>query len=272
MFARSTSIIFQAAICLVSLIQANAQSSGSVDWRAMKSAPPDMVNIVDVQPRPDLSTRPSGMSRSDRKLVEPDEEVKTKFHDLLDKREFSLVKLLNVNCGTDGPMMIRANACRDSIPGHGADYSFRVGRHVFPAIADLKLNGDLLIVGSVMTQGLLVSIGKVEIGTLDNSNDAIKFLADFAPAQDAAGAQHQTLLINHGMKRDELLFGASAPVVAGATYILRTIAYRTDNDGGDRREDLTVAFTVVRLDDDGNVTLIWRELRKKESPKIKIEK
>jgi hypothetical protein len=75
----------------------------------------------------------------------------------------------------------------------------------------------------------------------------------------------------------------TAPVVENATYALRVIAYKGnilrtyrgfvfDMLAGDKRIDLTLAFRVVRKDDDGGVTIIWRELARRESPRIKFEK
>jgi hypothetical protein len=36
--------------------------------------------------------------------------------------------------------------------------------------------------------------------------------------------------------------------------------------------DLTLAFKVVRKEKDGSVTLLWKELRRGESPKFKFAK
>jgi len=230
-----------------------------------------MVTISDAGPRSSPPAPTAGLSRADRKRIEPDEADKQRFRELLEKGDFGLIKLLNVTCGGDGPMVVHFGQCNDSIPGHGADFSFRQRRHVFPALADLKLNDGIFIGGSVMTQGLLVSIGKVDIRTVDLSIEAVNFLSAFVPAVDARGAQQQTQLLNKGIWRNGLLYRATAPVREEQTYIMRTIAYRTKNDGGDRREDLVVAFTVARFDKDGNVTLIWRELRRKQSPRLDLE-
>ena len=229
-----------------------------------------MITVADERPRSSQPAPVVGLSHAERKLIEPDEADRVRFRDLLQNADFGLVKLRNVTCGRDGPMIVRAGECGDSIPGHGADYSFRAGRHAFPGIADVKLDGDLLVAGSVMTQGLLVSIGRVDIRTLDLSSAAIKFLKEFVPAADAAGAQRQTLLINKGILANGFAYCATAHVAEGESYALRTIAYRTRNDGSDRRTDLIIAFTVVRRDADGNVTLIWRRLQERPSPKIEV--
>ena len=268
MFARSISILLLAAVCLASLAETNAQSTASLVWPQAKTAPPDMITVADARPQPAVPVPARGLSRADRKRLEPDDADKARFRELFEKEKSGIIKLLNVSCVGDGPLVVRVGDCGDSIPGHGSDYSFRVGRHVFPAIADLKLDGNRLIVGSVMTQGLIVSIGKVDIRSVDLSGNAIKFLSGFVPAVDSNGAQQQTLLLNKGIWKDGLLYRATVPVVEDETYLMRTIAYRTRDDGGDKRVDLVIAFTIVRQDAGGNVTLIWRRLKETPSPKI----
>ena len=269
MFARSVSFIVPAAVCFLSLAELNAQSK--LGWPAVKTAPPDMIAVMDTRPRPAGPAPTMDISRSDRKRLEPDAADKTRFRELLKEDGFGLVKLLNVDCDADGPLVVHIGDCGDSIPGHGADFSFRAGRHVFAGIADLKLNGGTLVVGSVMTQGLLVSIGNVDVRTVDLSSNAVKFLTAFAPAPDIHGAEQQTLLLTKGFWNNGIFCRATATAAEGQTYLLRTIAYRLRNDGGDKREDLVVIFTIVRQDPAGNVTLIWRRLQNKVSPKIILE-
>jgi hypothetical protein len=40
----------------------------------------------------------------------------------------------------------------------------------------------------------------------------------------------------------------------------------------DKRRDVTVAFRVIRVHDDGSVTIAWRRLADKKSPSIKPTK
>jgi|GEM_PF-4884812 len=269
MFARSVSFIVPAAVCLLSLAKLNAQSKPG--WPSVKTAPPDMISVIDSRPLPAQSAPTIDVSRADRKRLEPDPADKARFREMLKDDSLGLVKLLNVDCGSDGPLVVHVGDCGDSIPGHGADFSFREGRHVFPAIADLKLNGGTLVVGSVMTQGLLVTIGNVNIRAVDPSSNAMKFMTAFAPAPDIHGAEQQTLLLTKGFWNNGVFCRATAQVVEGQTYLLRTIAYRLRSDRGDKREDLVVVFTIVRQDSAGNVTFIWRRLQNRASPKISLE-
>ena len=67
------------------------------------------------------------------------------------------------------------------------------------------------------------------------------------------------------------------------TYALRVIAYRGnlykvfnrfryDVLRGDNRIDLTLAFRVLRKEKDGSLLILWKELKRGESPKLKRSK
>jgi hypothetical protein len=271
MFARSFFIVLPAAFCLASTSNIGAQSAASIGWPPTKNPPPDMIKVIDTPARPQALVVASELSRSDRKLIKPDEADEKRFQALLGNSDYGIVKLLNVKCGDDDAKVVRVSECRDSIPGHGADFSFRTGKHSFPGIADLKLRENTLVVGSVMTQGLLVFVGQVDLQTLDVSSNSFKFVSEFAPATDRHGAERQASEINAGIIKYRLLVCSSAYVRENQTYVLRSIAYRTNNDGGDKRKDLIVAFTVIRQDADGNVTLIWRRLQEKDAPKLSFK-
>jgi hypothetical protein len=268
MFARSISIVAPATLCLVSAFGVYTQSPLSLSGPSTVKAPPGEISVRDNFPIVSQPERPQGMSRSDRKLIEPDTEDVEKFRVLLSKDGYGIAKILNVSCGAESPMVINVSGCADAIPGHGADFSFRNGEHSYPDLSDIKLTGNRLVAGSVMTQGLLVSLGKVDISTFDMSAAEMKYLREFIPAADWAGAKRQTESLMNGVYDNGRLYSAVADVAENRAYAIRSIAYRTRSDGGDRRRDVTLVFTIVRIDADGNITLVWKRLQEKESPKL----
>src|SRR5689334_20115673 len=102
MFARSFSFVIPMAACFASLAEINAQSTVFSGWPAVKTASPEMITVVDTRPQPDRPVPTIRISRTDRKRIEPDEDDKARFRDLLEKEDSGIVKLLNVSCPTDG--------------------------------------------------------------------------------------------------------------------------------------------------------------------------
>ena len=89
---------------------------------------------------------------------------------------------------------------------------------------------------------------------------------------------------------DGTKYSNQADIVLDSTYLLRIIAYKNDNNlqrrlsklpaspndpvhvfeklQNDNRLDLTIAFRIIRKDEHGNLTIIWRELDRKKPPVI----
>ena len=272
MFARSIFLVAPTALCLVSALEVVAQSSLSVPWPAAKKAPPDEISVRDNFPAVSRSSVPQGLSRGDRKRLEPDKEDLERFHRLLKQNGYGIAKILNVSCGSDGVFVINVNGCADTIPGHGASFSFRAREHSLPEFSDIRISGGRFVCGGAMIQGLIVALGETEPGTVDDGREEVRILENFSAAASLAGAQKQTVLINRGFWNDGHLYSASREIKENQTYALRSIAYRTRQTVTDKRRDITVVFQIVRFDNEGNVTIIWRELQNKESPRLDLER
>jgi hypothetical protein len=87
-------------------------------------------------------------------------------------------------------------------------------------------------------------------------------------------------------------YATSAPAEENMTYALRVVAYRTKGIslagftdtltaddikfGGlnrfDTRIDLTVAFRIVRRDENSSVTILWKQLNRQDAPKLVFAK
>jgi hypothetical protein len=161
-----------------------------------------------------------------------------------------------------------AEDCASSLPGSGASFSFRRREYSAPPVSDIKTKDGKFIVGSSFTQGLIVLLGEVNVEEIDLDTTGIKYIVNFKPAVEMPGAQRQTSEIKLGIADSNYLYSGSADVKENQAYVLRSIAYRISRETGDRRRDVIIAFQVVRRDDEGNVTLIWKELQDKEAPKL----
>lgn len=234
---------------------------------------PDVVDVPLI-PAVHATERAAPRDPKEKKLVEPDVADLVAFRDVLSKPGYRIVKLLDSKCktGTDPRVVNIADGCLRTIPGDGADFSFRRRDYSIAETADLKIKNGKFVAGSVFIQGLMVSLETLEIEKIDLHSEGANYLASFEPATDCDGAKAQTAEINGGIINGRSLISAMTEIKPNQTYVLRSIAYRVNLQVEDKRRDIIVAFKVVRQDEEGNVTLIWKELQNKESPKLKIDK
>nr|MBA3334881.1 hypothetical protein [Acidobacteriota bacterium] len=89
--------------------------------------------------------------------------------------------------------------------------------------------------------------------------------------------------LSEGVFSDGFQYRRGFYAVENTTYVLRSIAYdgkyfravegvAYNEFAFDKRRDVTVAFRIVRKDSDGSVTILWKEILRKNSPKIKYQK
>jgi len=141
---------------------------------------------------------------------------------------------------------------------------------------------------SFFTQPIFVNVGNVPIESFTSESDKLAFLRKFIPATTFAEARGQNLDLVKGVESGGMVYADSVEPQLNSTFVLRTIAYRIGNHvekhhlnrtrgseavpflafGFDKRIDLLIVFRVIRDENDGNITILWKELGRKKSPKI----
>ena len=176
--------------------------------------------------------------------------------------------------------MVATEKCLlNDIPGAGTAYSFRVKSHRLLHLSDLILEKDIIKTDSVLQQGILVKLGSIKLQEVSLQTDGMKFLLDFKPALNKEELQKNDELLGKGIKAEGFTYAYGLFVEDKATYALRSIAYRGkvprsisgvkyNEMDYDKRKDLVVAFTVIEKDPNGNVTVIWKVIQVKDSPKL----
>jgi hypothetical protein len=211
----------------------------------------------------------------EKRRIEPEAADVAAFRRLLKKPNYGIVKLLNSTClanADDTNVVSVVDGCLNSIPGNGSDFSFRRREHSTADLSDLKFKRGRFIVGSVFTQGLIIALGETDLEKIELGSDGVGYIVNFKPSTSIDGAKQQTADINRGVSDGRFIYSGSAEIKLDETYVLRSIAYRLDRQIDDKRCDIVIAFQVVKQDDEGSVTLVWKELLTKESPKLKIER
>jgi hypothetical protein len=217
--------------------------------------------------------------------LEPPKDVQARYSEFLKKARTGIITLnANEHCGADDALVSAEQSCLGvQFPGGGTAYSFRVSDYRTPRLADLKLAKNILITDSVGQQGMLVDLGTLPIEDLDLKSAGMHFVAAFKPPVTNEEFRVTSHELEVGVNKDGFLYRLSLLAKADHSYALRSIAYDGqstrsingivfDEFAFDKRDDIIVVFTIADVAQNGNVTIVWRELRREDPPKIKSSK
>lgn len=221
-------------------------------------------------------------TKKELKLVEPDSGLVKKFAGFLRQENTGLFKfVVDYGCGANDKVVTATENClKFTMPGAGNSYSFRTNNYRLRRLADLTFTGKSFFVSGVLTHGILVNVGDVPLENVTLQSAGTKFIQEFQPVADVDKAVEIERQLINGIEKDGFLYSRALSAAENATYILRSIAYNgkiyrairgiTYNElDFDKRKDITIAFRIVHRDADGSVTILWKELLKKDAPKIK---
>ena len=115
------------------------------------------------------------------------------------------------------------------------------------------------------------------------NSDGMEFLTKFNPEPENRDAMKQYNDLANGIRLGKYEYRKVAVAAENTTYAIRVVAYKASIYrnyrgwaynilDGDKRVDIIVAFRVIRKDPDGSLTLLWKELDRKKSVKLKATK
>ena len=222
-------------------------------------------------------------TKEQKKQLSPGIEDLTRYAQFLEQPNTGIFRLLpDLNCD-ENPLVIKADEeCLSAIP-ESSFYSFREKEYTPEILSDIRLENNHLITSGILAQGILVSLGDVSLENVSLKSEGMAFLNAYSPPTSATEAQKQFLEIAKGVSSGKYSYRKAFPVREDTTFALRVIAYRGsifrtfrgyryDLLEGDKRIDLTLAFRVIRKGTDGGVTLLWKELQHRKSPRIEFPK
>lgn len=235
-----------------------------------------MILQTSVQP---LYRKPT---REELQTIAPSSGLLQKFNEFLRADNTGLFKLLvDIGCADNTNIVVAKEKClKFSMPGAGNSYSFRTNNYRIRHLADLTFSGKNFYVSGVLMHGIMVNIGDVPLESVTLQTSGLKFINEFQPTDDFEKAKLLDRQFVNGVTKDGFFYSRGLASVENTTYILRSIAY----DGKimrsvrgipyneldfDKRKDVTVAFRIVSLDADGSLTILWKELSRKDAPKFK---
>lgn len=222
------------------------------------------------------NTKPN---REQKILLAPDSLDLNTYAAFLKQPNTGLIKIFpDVGC-EENAGIVRVDAeCLRWIPNSGF-YSFRRKKYVSESLADIRYKDGFFISDGLLAQGIITALGNVPIENVSLANNELRFLTEYKPEPQNRDAAVQSRKITSGVKAGDYIYKNTWRAVENTTYAVRVIAYRGafyfpfqgrlfNLLDGDARKDIIVIFRVVRKNTDGSLTLLWKELDRKESPKL----
>lgn len=224
-------------------------------------------------------------TREELETLSPNIEDKSRYADFLRQPNTGLIKLArDAGCAENTRIVVATPEClKYTMPGAGSSFSFRTKNYRLRRLADLTFTDNSFQATGVLLHGIFVKIGDVPLEKVTLQTNGLDFLMNFQPETDYEKARVIDRQLSEGIFKDNFQYRRGFYAVENTTYVLRSIAYdgkyfravegvAYNEFAFDKRRDVTVAFRIVRKDADGGVTILWKELLRKDSPKIKYRK
>lgn len=220
-------------------------------------------------------------SREELETVEPSADLFNKYAGILRRENTGLTKLIkDSGCAENTKIIVASEEClKYTMPGAGNSFSFRTKSYRISRLADLTYTDNSFQASGVFLHGIFVNIGDVPLESVTLQTAGLKYITDFQPETDYEKSKKIDLQLMKGVESDGFLYRRGLYIVENTTFVLRSIAYDgkylravkgvTYNElDFDKRKDIIVAFRIVEKDSGGNVTILWKELQEKDSPRL----
>jgi hypothetical protein len=224
-------------------------------------------------------------TKEELETLSPNSEEVNKYADFLRQPSTGLIKLAaDLGCAKNTKVVVATADClKYTMPGAGTSFSFRTKNYRIRRLADLTFTDNSFQSTGVLLHGIFVKIGDVPLEKVNLQTKGLDYLINFQPETDYEKARTIDRQLSEGIFSDGFQYRRGLYAVENTTYVLRSIAYNGkyfravegiayDEFAFDKRRDVIVAFRIVRKDSDGGVTILWKELLRQNSPKIKYRK
>ena len=213
----------------------------------------------------------------------------SRYSEFLRSEKTGMFKLFpDYDCVTKNVVRTDGN-CKDFVMA-SSSFSFRTRGYIHPYYHDLGFNHGEIFNDAFFSQGIIVSLGDVPVQDVTPSHAGLKFIYDFRTASDPAEAKKTAAKLRTGVESGGFTYSSHFKPAENTTFGLRSVAYDLANSlpavsestprdelrfhtlSLDKRGDVIIVFRIVRKGSDGSLTIAWKELDRKEAPKIKFPK
>jgi len=208
---------------------------------------------------------------AERALLAPSPELQQQFTEFLQLPDTGLIRMYPPGRRRVISVTDLATGRRPGFGRYASLYSFTKAKHgnglngyVDPRLgwAELLLiNGRFITGFNGEALGVLVALGNVPLETVTPDTDGVTGLTNITPPADYFEAVSLSRRNRAGFDLNRFRYGSSLPVSQNTTYVMRS----TSN----KRADILVGFRVLRVEENGSLTLVWRKLKVYPKPKWK---
>lgn len=192
----------------------------------------------------------------------------------------------NYDCQTENVIRVDGE-CETFVP-MSSNFSFRQKSYIDFDYSDLQFYKGELNSSGFFTQGIFLSLGELPIETV--SLESIRALTEVTTASNFNEARVKSVDFYNGVAANGSTLISRVKPQLNNTYAIRIIAYKVANSfppvtgktptiqlkfmslSYDKRSDEIIVFKIVRKDEIGGLTLVWKQLSKRDAPKIKFSK
>lgn len=230
-----------------------------------------------------VSNRALKPSEEDRRRVSIPDDVTATYQKFLLQENTGIVRLHDaIVCSVERIIVNVNDNCPNAYPDKATAYSFRIRDYQRKHFSDVFLEDGKLYVKGFLLLGVLSELGDQSLDDLSLSSDGIKQLHELkAPLKQQEYEKYSTAIAN-GVNIENHVFGNQIPLKTGRTYLFRTIALDAAFKSRfsksvkplfwekDKRDDVIVVFQTVKENEDRSWIILWKELSRKNAPKINL--
>jgi hypothetical protein len=228
------------------------------------------------------------LTAEQKKLLAGSAEDQAKYANFLKQSDTGMFRLLpRVDYETS--LTVSAQTPERSLPirGGGAYYSFGRKMHDFGPWSDICLQDKILFTQVANpTMGLFTAIGDVPLESVTLQTPGVDFLNRMTIPTLVTEASAQVKRNDEGFQEGEFSYRSGIRALPGLTYVLRSVGYKRpdflrvipgtsitiSSANVYQGADLLIAFRIIRQEEDGAVTILWKRLKKSSAPQLKRDK
>lgn len=201
--------------------------------------------------------------------------------DFLSQKNSGIFKLIDPsNCGNSSIVNLTASDCFWRIPNlsyfsfrsASSDNKIKYSFHYEVGSADIKYEGKGFFVGfEDLNIGMIGEISNVEINDLKPTDSIISKLKRFQLPKKQSEILGMKEKIQNGIDLEDVKFSNQVDLKMNQTYLLRSYSYRTNTGYSGQMKnqiDVIVAFRILSLDKDRDITVIWKYLTKTDTRQV----